>query len=706
MKKAGAKKAAGTKKAATDSKKTAADKKPAEKKADAGAKKAGAKKTAEKKPKDDLKKETDKKPKAAAGAKKGAAKDTGKKTAGGKKAAAGKKKGLSSSSSKKTLDDHEKSVQESVADIREEITGEMLVTEEGQGGDHEDLNGHNTGDVGAEHLYDHNDEPHVEIHDDEEEKVEKTELKGSVVESHDEHINTPGSSRTMSRTSSAGKFTRSSKRKKSSFLEPTASSKMKENEMTPYEKRQLKKNERSSSRKVTGSSVREDTKSDHGQETPTSFNPDEEDHEEQNGDNEEGKKKQEAEPIDESSPEFQEQLEKIRSEQREIPDDIVAMKQKELAQLKVELSRLENAYSHFKKGNGSGHQDGILQRMRSPRPGANRSTKNLQSPSQNRTFLGDGPSTLSSPGLGISQIASAPRSRTNGSSDSQDVSLYALLCAQIGEDNFNKIRYMFDCYTISNTKSRNTIMDMTQYHKFLKDHRICNKSFSLSKADIIFCKNNKQKCLDLMKFVETVIILAEKKYADVKRIEAVSRLVQSFNMGIFEASSERKQYYQTIGADLKHDDVKLLFQARMSVLELVFQNHMSQNYEERRTISIYNFLAALTELAIIPELISKLEAMQMFKLWQPDSTTPIAKYRLGFEDFAECIGIIALHGFSQERYAERYPLSVDKVDALFQMMEIASAHTSYGKELELRMRSLQSNRKLNAVYTLNTQPVN
>ena len=201
------------------------------------------------------------------------------------------------------------------------------------------------------------------------------------------------------------------------------------------------------------------------------------------------------------------------------------------------------------------------------------------------------------------------------------------------------IRDIFQQYASIQTLGVLDRMELVQFHRFLRDSGLVPGVCTQAEADVLFCNKNKGKNINFWRWVQILCELSKRKYGET----ALERLVSETII----TSVQVKQTTHT-GTALREamTDVNVQMELRraQSLTDLLYSVFRSPKTSSCGQMPLPDFLRMCTETHLVPELISKREAVHFFRLAQRDAFSEL----MSKEEF-----VIALVGVATQVFKEK-----------------------------------------------------
>jgi len=401
-----------------------------------------------------------------------------------------------------------------------------------------------------------------------------------------------------------------------------------------------------------------------------------------------------------------------------LESEIICSKKAELTNLKEELKKLENQYaqmrtdkvqsaqklrsrlegpshhmssgintrsstnfsqwSTFSPGDGS-RQDRSHSSSRSGRAGrlrpndfsANLSMSKVGSELRINTSLDISP--ITSPRL--NQLPNKGKNTFGECSSARREEDHALqqLAEQISNEKFQQIQEIFNQYSsLGSSRTRSKTMDLTQFHRYIKDYAPILGKYSYAQADLLFFRNNKAKTINLRRFVEILFDMAKKHNPKIENDVplAVTTMVAEMGRLTTDATEDKSSTFLNLKSILLREDCQKHLRSRWSTVTKMFNSHQDKCVENSNEMTIKGYLACLHKYEIIPELVTRSEATKIFKFCHKNAKNFTGSETLKPEEFGQSLGILALKGFDSMKFNDQFATPQEKIEALFQMVQI------------------------------------
>ncbi len=201
------------------------------------------------------------------------------------------------------------------------------------------------------------------------------------------------------------------------------------------------------------------------------------------------------------------------------------------------------------------------------------------------------------------------------------------------------VRDIFQQYACIQTLAVIDRMELAQFHRFLRDTGLVPGVCSQAQADVLFCHKNKGKNINFWRWVQILCDLSKRKYG----FTALERLVDE---AVVSAPGVKKTT-QT-GASLREamQDVNVQMELRRSqgLTDLLYSAFRSPKTSSGGQMPLSDFLRLASESHLVPELMSKREAVHFFRLSQRDAFSEL----LSKEELLIALVGIAMHVFKDK----------------------------------------------------------
>jgi len=264
---------------------------------------------------------------------------------------------------------------------------------------------------------------------------------------------------------------------------------------------------------------------------------------------------------------------------------------------------------------------------------------------------------------------------------------------KLGTERYRKICAIFEHYSATGRINDIGDMDLTQYHRFMKENQLYSSVLTPSQADLLFFKDNKSKTLNLKRFLKLVFIISQKSIVSVEPMEAFGQTIDHLTMPILQQVDRLQRAYQIRTDEFDHPKVQARIHTYSGVFKQLFKLYRTMGLNEQNAIDLKNYLRLLRDHGVVPDLLSKASAVEFFKLSQKKGEMVTKFEKVSLDEFIECLTVSALEGFTDPKFQNRYQLPEDRVDALFRMVELASKYLPHSKVIDLRFTEVK--RKMN-----------
>ena len=252
---------------------------------------------------------------------------------------------------------------------------------------------------------------------------------------------------------------------------------------------------------------------------------------------------------------------------------------------------------------------------------------------------------------------------------STDAGKTAKLLEFIPKPAFAQLKELFITYATLQSYLVADRIELAQYHKFLQECDIFKGGLTRAKADLWFFKKNPGKTVTFWRFVE---ILAEFAKIHYKCPNGVDRLNDYLQEVVFHAENKRivQVDISALESQLSQHDVSLILTLRGDVLKSLFKLYRNRDSKSGKGILVAKFLSLLNDFHVVPELLSKPEAVRLFRA---AGEKQFAAVLLDFDEFRKCMAMVGLFSFSRPEAGQRQRHSSQEcLNALFEWLNFSA----------------------------------
>jgi len=249
--------------------------------------------------------------------------------------------------------------------------------------------------------------------------------------------------------------------------------------------------------------------------------------------------------------------------------------------------------------------------------------------------------------------------------------------ARLGSEFLDRTKGAFENFSTIGSPYNAKTMELSQFHKFLSEHKLYTSKFTRANADLMFCKTNKTKSINFPRFCEILYEIASQR--NPKEKDPHVALDQFMNKFIFVAESAAPDANQEAFKEVRTMQIKLCFETKKQFLMMIFNEYRNLDRKTYNTVLINDFLKFCTDFKIIPQFLTKPEVAKLFQISQRAEGTD----SLNYDQFCDCLGLVAIKSFSKAEYADRYPQAYERVEGILHWLRLqAQEKKNLGNKLQ------------------------
>lgn len=231
---------------------------------------------------------------------------------------------------------------------------------------------------------------------------------------------------------------------------------------------------------------------------------------------------------------------------------------------------------------------------------------------------------------------------------------------ELGDRDYNRLRELFELYAGVISPLQMGKIESYQFHLFLKDHDLYTGDMDRTSASLKFFKGNTSKSINFESFCRILTDLSIEKYPWEHNKSVAFR--QFVKHSVFSKKFyEKEKVFEKVLDELYSPDVQDLLNDRkqMTFLRDLFDVNSKKVNEDGKTIDVVDLIAAnkiSINISVIPDLISKLNFVKLFKIVQPSEMNLLSKSKnkdyLTFDEFKHLIAATGIYSyrFSDGKY--------------------------------------------------------
>jgi len=177
---------------------------------------------------------------------------------------------------------------------------------------------------------------------------------------------------------------------------------------------------------------------------------------------------------------------------------------------------------------------------------------------------------------------------------------------------------VFACYGSAQSPTLAGKLELTQYLRFMQESGLIPQATNRAKAEVLFYRQNKSKSISFWRWVE---ILAHMAKAHFKASRGFDHLTNFLSEVLFPAPGIRQGALplQDWNLQLQSEDLRQPRRDNRSLVERLFAYFRSKNSALSGQMTLANYLVFVDEFHIVPELVSKVIAIRLFRAAQRDA---------------------------------------------------------------------------------------
>ncbi|CAG9317238.1 unnamed protein product [Blepharisma stoltei] len=320
-----------------------------------------------------------------------------------------------------------------------------------------------------------------------------------------------------------------------------------------------------------------------------------------------------------------------------IRENFIEKKKKEIAQLKTELSALQD------------------QKTKIPPPASLRV----------KEYAPQAGSPLASPRtLSLPESSSRPSSRMSRNSKS------SIMIAEIGLETFTQLRSIFIRYS-SLLHWNQTFFDQSLFRLMCTELNLINsESFTMNTAELLFHRLSQGKQVNFEKFVEIMTEVADIIHKD--KENALGILASSLRVPQQRMDQIDLGIPNWKSSLMRSEEMMLIAKYKKALIDC-FNIYSNQKCSNPLRIYVHEVIQLGSDLKMIPGLLSNHEAAKIFRLvMNPECLNDSLMY----SEFEECIAFIAMFGYAREGIQ-------NTTEALGKMLSYLSSSSTLVKDRKL-----------------------
>lgn len=245
----------------------------------------------------------------------------------------------------------------------------------------------------------------------------------------------------------------------------------------------------------------------------------------------------------------------------------------------------------------------------------------------------------------------------------------ARLLEYITQEAFSNLKELFITYATLQSYLMAERLELAQYHKMLQDCGLLGNGLTRVQADLLFCKKNQAKWISFWRFVEILTEFARTHY---QCDSGAARLADYLREVVFKAVPKRLMPLDVTAFDsqLTQHDVSLVLSLHSDQLKALFQLYRNKDSKQGKGLLLPKFLTLLSDFHLIPELLSKPEAVRLFRA---ANDRQFAASSLELEEFKRAMGLVGLFTFARAEAGPRQRATGQEcVTALFDWLRLSA----------------------------------
>jgi hypothetical protein len=246
----------------------------------------------------------------------------------------------------------------------------------------------------------------------------------------------------------------------------------------------------------------------------------------------------------------------------------------------------------------------------------------------------------------------------------------------LGERDFHRLRELFECYAGAISPLQMGKIESYQFHLFMKDHDLYTEKMDRAQSNLKFFACNKTKSITFEGFCRILGELALEMFTWEKNRSLALR--QFVKHSIFSKKFyEKEKKFERVLDELYTPDVQdfLRNKKKMEYFNRFFDENSKRDKFDDQVKDVIDLKQATKisiDCSVIPDLISKVNLVKLFKLWQQGEI--LAPYRaqhrdyLDKDEFKNLIAAIGILSYSEdESLKARFPKSSQKVASVMKL---------------------------------------
>lgn len=187
---------------------------------------------------------------------------------------------------------------------------------------------------------------------------------------------------------------------------------------------------------------------------------------------------------------------------------------------------------------------------------------------------------------------------------------------------------MFARYGSAQSPTLSAKLELTPYIRCMQESGLVPQAVSRAQAEVLFYRQNKSKSISFWRWVEVLAYMAKLRY---KAHRGLDHLSQFLSEVLFPAPGIRQGALplQDWNQHLLSEDLNLPRKDNRGIIERLFAYFRSKNSGLYGQMTLANYLVLVDEFHIVPELVSKVTAIRLFRAAQRDAFNDL----LSLEEF-------------------------------------------------------------------------
>jgi len=243
------------------------------------------------------------------------------------------------------------------------------------------------------------------------------------------------------------------------------------------------------------------------------------------------------------------------------------------------------------------------------------------------------------------------------------------LLEYIPKDSFTTLKELFITYATLQSYLMAERLELAQYHKLLQDCALLGGGLTRVQADLLFCKRNQAKWISFWRFVEILTEFARGHY---QCESGVAKLADYLREVVFRVVPKRVLPLDVAAFDaqLAQHDVSLVLSLHSDHLKSLFHLYRNKDSKQGKGLLLPKFLSLLCDFHLVPELLSKPEAVRLFRA---ADERQFAASSLEQEEFKRAMGLVGIYAFGRAEAGPRQRGTAQEcVSALFEWLRLSA----------------------------------